>query len=277
MNVTSAVNGTKAIWIMIFAYILIFGIFTSLRHYNFQTQAWDLGIFVQTFWNTIHGKIMYNNLEEAKNTLGVHFSPILFLLVPGYALFPTPYFLLIAQTIVLGMGAWPVFLLSRKIFHKSAWPLIFAAGYLLYPSLHWINTFDFHPVAFLAPLLLSSFYFLETKQWNWAYFFLILSAATREDSILVVLFAGIYIFLRAYQNQNGKEAKIGLLVILFSLLYFLSVIKIIMPALGGGLLRIDRYLNLGDTPAELLKNIPAAVFTAEKLKYLIQLFFPVAF
>lgn len=272
-----ALRESKIVWAMILAYFIFFGIFTSLRHYNFQTQTWDLAIFVQSLWNTLQGKVMHNNLEEVGNTLGVHFSPILFLLVPGYALFPTPYFLLIIQTLALAMGAWPAYLLSRKIIGKKGWPLIFAAGYLLYPSLHWINTFDFHPVAFLIPLLLASFYFLETKQWGWAYLFLILSAATREDSILAVLFVGIYLFLRAFLEKNQKEMKIGFAIITISTFYFLLSTKIIMPALGGGLLRIDRYAQLGNTPKEIIKNIPGIVFTAGKLNYLLRLFLPMIF
>src|SRR3989344_3065214 len=104
------ISSQKMIWLLIASYILVFGIFVSLRHYNFQTQAWDLGIFVQTFWNTINGRFLTNNIEGIKqegiikNHFGVHMSPFLILLVPGYALFPTPYYLLIIQTVALALG-----------------------------------------------------------------------------------------------------------------------------------------------------------------------------
>lgn len=268
---------SKVVWLMILAYIVFFGIFTSLRHYNFQTQAWDLGIFTQSLWNTLNGKIMSNTLEEISNTLGVHFSPILFLLVPGYAVFPTPYFLLFIQTLALALGAWPLYLLVKKTMLRSPWPSIISVGYLLYPALHWINAFDFHPVAFAVPLLLAAFYFIEVKNWGLAYLFLALTASTREDAILVVVFVGIYLFLRALQQKNKGEMKIGIVITLLSIFYFLLVTGVIMPALGGGLLRIDRYAQLGQTPAEIISNLPKTIFNIPKFSYIFWLFLPVAF
>src|SRR3989344_2904457 len=185
-----ALTGSRVVWTAILLYIAFFGVFTSLRHYNFQTQAWDMGIFEQTFWNTTQGRIMQNSLEEIPNHLGIHMSPLLFLLVPGYALFPTPYFLLIIQTIAIGLGAWPLYLLSKKVLKRDDFPILIALGYLLHPSLHWINIFDFHEIAFFIPLMLAAFYFLEIRSWAWAGIFLALSASTKEDAILMVLFAG---------------------------------------------------------------------------------------
>ena len=72
---------------MIIAYLVIFGVVTSLRHYSFQTQTWDLAAFDQSFWNAAHGRGLVNNLEQVHNHLGLHMSPLLFALVPGYALF----------------------------------------------------------------------------------------------------------------------------------------------------------------------------------------------
>src|SRR3989344_3752987 len=114
-------------------YVVVFGAFTSFRHYNFYTQTWDMGAFVQTMWNTTQGRIMFNNIEEVHNTLGVHMSPWLFALVPGYLLFQSPYYLLIVQTIALALGAIPAYLLAYHILRKKSYALAFATNYLLYP------------------------------------------------------------------------------------------------------------------------------------------------
>ncbi len=282
----------KVLWILIGAYILIFGFLTAMKHYNFQTQTWDLGIFDQTFWNTIHGRIMQNNIEEVRNHLGVHMSPFLFLLVPGYALFPSPYFLLLIQTIALGLGAWPLYLLAKRILNQERWAMLLTIGYLVYPALHWVNFFDFHEISFLIPLLLAAFYFLEIGKFWWSGIFLALAASTKEDAILVVLFVGIYLLLK--RNPISKEnppatwwttqKKFGLGIILISLIYFFLTIHYLMPALGGGLLRIDRYAHLGHTPQEIIINIVTqpslflkTIFQSAKIEYLIWLFLPVAF
>lgn len=268
----------KVIWVLILAYIIFFGVFASLRHYNFQTQAWDMGIFTQTFWNTAHGNIMQNSIEEAKNHLGVHMSPFLFLLVPFYAPFPSPYALLILQTIFIALGAWPLYLLAKNVLPNSKWPLILSAGYFFYPALHWVTIFDFHEISFLPTLLLAAFYFLQKKNWLWSGIFLALSASTKEDAILLVAFVGLYLLFQK------SSRKLGLAVFLISILYFLLATQIIMPALGGGLLRLDRYEQFGDTPTEIIATIATnpllvakTILNLEKFRYALWLFLPVAF
>src|SRR3989344_9055182 len=120
---------------LIIGYMVIFGTLTALRHANFETQAWDLGIFEQTLWNTAHGRILQNTIEEIPHHLGIHMSPFLFLLVPGFLLFPSPYYLLIIQTIILAAGAIPAYLLAHRLLRSTRWGLFFAALYLLYPPL----------------------------------------------------------------------------------------------------------------------------------------------
>lgn len=272
------------LWGMILVFVLALGLISVLRHYHFQTQAWDMGIFVQTFWNTSHGRIMQNSIEEVRNHLGVHMSPFLFLLVPGFILAPSPYYLLIVQTLVIALGAWPLYLLALRILKNKNLALLIAGGYLLYPPLHAVTLYDFHPIAFLPPLLAAAFYFIEIEKWKWAALFLALAAATQEDAVLVVLFVGIYLLVRKSGNWLSREKKIGLAVALLSLLWFFISIKIIMPALDGGLLRLDRYTNLGGTPLEILMNIirhPGilyeTIFTSPKMSYLFWLFLPAAF
>ncbi len=313
------ITAKQFLWLLIVVYIVVFGAFVSLRHYNFQTQTWDLAAFVQTFWNTIHGRIMQNNLEQVHNHLGLHFSPWLLVLAPGYAAFPTPYFLLIIQTIIVGIGGWLVYLLAEKILKNQWLALILAGVYFLYPSLQWANTYDFHEITSFIPLMLAAFYFIESEKWGWAAFFLVLSASVKEDAILAVLFVGIYLLLRTansksqtsnskqFQKSNNpnlnfdhynlfrisslgfrffgkKKSAIGLAVIILALIYFVLVVRVLMPAFGGGVLRFDRYANLGGTPAEIIQNVSAhpnllieTVFTGQKLLYFLLLFLPVAF
>ena len=292
----------KLLLIFIILYICIVGTIVSFRHYHFETQAWDLGIFDQSFWNTIHGRVMQNSLEELPNHFGVHISPFLLLLVPGYAIFQSPYYLLLIQTIALGLGALPLYFLALNILQRKNFALLISAGYLLYPSLHWVNLFDFHEISFFVPLFLAAFYYAHKEKWLWAGMFLALSASVKEDAIFAVLFAGIFLFLfpsllSAREIMSKKVPKnarnrifwtrtriIGASVILASALYFFLATKVIMPAFGGGLLRLDRYAELGGSVSEIAKNIflhPLFIFkiafTAQKLSYLFWIFFPIGF
>ena len=303
------------LWGFIFLYIIIFGVFTSLRQYNFQTQTGDMGIFVQNMWNTAHGRIMQNTLEELPNHFAIHWSPFLLLLAPLYRIFQSPYFLLMIQTIAIALGALPLYALAKYVLRSSSWALVVASAYLLYPSLQWANTYDFHEIAFLPTLLLGALYCFISGRTRWAAFFFILAAATKEDAILVVAFAGIWLTLRkgdtlahhAYSrarellcSPTRKRNSIGsaevLKDIIFSpnfygsvitvafLFYFLVTIKLIMPTFGGGLLRIDRYAALGSSFGDIAKNLLthprllfATIMTIPKLQYLFWVFAPVAF
>ena len=275
----------KWIFVAILIYIVIFGAVTSLRHYNFQTQAWDLGIFTQVMWNILHGNGMSTTLEFVENHFAVHMSPILFLLAPGYAVFQNPYYLLIIQTLVLALGALPLYLTAALRLQGKLLPILITFAYLLYPSLHWVNWFDFHPIAFLIPFFLAAFYFYETKKYGWMSLFLALAASTQEDAILVVAFFGVYLMIKDIgRPKDVRCLKIGLAVILLSVFYFLISIKVIMPYFGGGLLRIDRYAHLGSGFGEIFKNIFLhpflfinTLFQWQKFTYLFGLFLPVAF
>jgi uncharacterized membrane protein len=282
-------SGARFVLVLMALYIVVFGAVTALRHYHFLTQTWDLGIYEQTLWNTLHGRIMQNDLEEIPNSLGVHFNVIMFFILPGFAIFQSPYYLLLLQTVILGLGAWPLYLLARKHLDDARLAQIVVAGYLLYSPLHWLNWFDFHPVAFVVPTLLAGIHFLDEGRLCLAALFLGLAASTQENAILAVMFAGLY---SALTNGRGKAATKGdgrwpawmpgALVALVALVYFLLVIEIIMPALGGGLLRVDRYALLGSSLFGILGNIARqplllvyAVASWGKLEYVVWLFLPV--
>lgn len=267
---------------LIFLYIAILGSVSLLRHYNFQTQTWDMGIFVQTFWNLSQGNGPVNTVEEITNHFGVHASPIIYVLLPGFMLFPSAYYLLLIQTLALALGALFLYLFSKKILQRHDFPLLISAGYLLYPALHWVNLFDFHPIAFLVPALLGAFYFFYEARWLWFWLFIILAVFTQEDAILAVMFAGF--FLAFIHWREAKERRIALLASTLAFIYFIVSIKILMPYFGGGLLRLDRYAHLGESFYEIARNLlfnPAlffkTAFSAPKLLYFLWLFLPVLF
>ncbi len=296
-------SDTHWLWMLITLYVLVFGAVVVMRHYHFETQVWDLGIFAHSFWNAVQGRGLINTMEQVQNHLGVHFSPFLFLLVPGYAFFQVlsadagPYYLLITQTLALALGAWPLFLLAKKILaeqQKTAWwAFALVMAYLLYPSLHWLNLFDFHEAAFFVPTLLGALYFLEAKRWAWAGVFLVAAAAVKEDMVLGVLFVGLFVLAQAVarrptipnlpvRRRAGVQA--GITVVTSAAVYFLLVVKVFMPAAGGELFRIDRYANLGETPLVMVANvvkhpllIPETVFTPQKARYVFWLLLPLLF
>lgn len=182
--------------LMVLFYIGIFSINTLLRHYSFGSSAWDLGIFNQAFYTTVkHGKLFYYTAELYANPggtiFGVHFSPILFLIIPVYALLPTPGTLVVAQTIIIAFGAYPTFLLANRILKSKATSLLFSLMYLMYPHVHSVNIFDFHSEAFFITFALFSIYYFVTEKWSRYFLFLALTFFTKEFASTSFLILGL--------------------------------------------------------------------------------------
>jgi len=122
--------------VCITAYTLIFSYFTIMRHYSFDSGAWDLGTYEQMLWTTIHsGKLFWAAPDPINPTgffFGTHFSPILFIILPIYFLHQATETLLILQSFVLALGALPLYWLARDELKSKIAGLIIAVAYLAY-------------------------------------------------------------------------------------------------------------------------------------------------
>ena len=165
--------------LLIVAYTVFFSGYTIFMHYAFKTYAWDLGIFTQSMWSTINlGRPFYYTIEAAANPsmnfMGAHFSPVLLLVVPIYALYQSPLTLLVLQSFVIGLAALPLYWIAERKLQSKLWGLTFAVAFLLHPALHGMNCFDFHVEAFIPLFFFLAFHYLDTKQWVKGFAFSIL-------------------------------------------------------------------------------------------------------
>jgi uncharacterized membrane protein len=188
------------LFVAIVIYGAVFSYFTVLKHNVFQSYAWDLGIFNQALYTTIHnGKLFYYTVELFLNPSGsyfaVHFSPILFLLLPLYAINSSPITLLIIQSFALSLGAIPLYLLAKKLLRSDKVGFMLAIVYLLYPAIQGANWIDFHPTALLPLLFFSLCYFMVTKRWKLYFPCVILTLMIEENVFFVVLIIAAYYFL----------------------------------------------------------------------------------
>lgn len=165
-------------WIGLLSGVGLFTVFLgwvwSLRYWSFHTNAWDMGAYFQAMYTTLFDhRLFYYTNDLPAGTHGylfaAHFSPFLFLLLPAFALAPTPSGLLVLQALGLALGAIPVYFLARMYLHSGLWAALFAAVYLLSPLTMGTGWFDFHPEAFLPVTALTTFYLYERR---WFYPFL---------------------------------------------------------------------------------------------------------
>jgi uncharacterized membrane protein len=181
----------------ILMYIIVFSYVSILKHDAFESSAWDLGIYEQIIWSTTNtGRIFWYTAEilitPSCNFLGVHFSPILFLVVPIYALYQSTETLLILQSSVLALAAIPLY---KLVLHESKsvkQALAFSLIYLAYPPISSMNVNDFHVQAFLPLFFFFAFYYFRKEEWVKYFFFVVLALMVIEIVPLIVVFFGLY-------------------------------------------------------------------------------------
>jgi uncharacterized membrane protein len=207
------------------SYTLIFSYFTILRHYCFQSSGWDLGIYMQSLYTTsFQGKALGYTLEIfAENPsgayLGVHFSPLLFLLVPLYRLAPFAETLLVLQSFVIAMGAFGLYMIAYHVLENRFVSLSLAISYLLYTPLQVLNWFDFHLQAFIPIFFFLMFFFYIKKDYLKSFAFFVLVLSTIEMMPVLIFAFGLYC---VFSDHKERKALIYALIVIFvSLAWFL--------------------------------------------------------
>ncbi len=167
----------KLAWGLLIFIMLVYMVDMSyqaiLRYETFKAGAFDLGNMDQVLWNTLHGRFFQFTNQAIDwygppTRLAIHFEPIILPLSLLYAFHADPRILLVFQTLALGSGALPVFLLTRR--YVPEWPIfaaLMATAYLLSPALLGLNIFDFHPVSLATPLLLYAILALTHRHYVW--------------------------------------------------------------------------------------------------------------
>jgi uncharacterized membrane protein len=256
-------------------YIIGFSVFTTERYTRYNATGWDLGIFTQLTWNAAHGKFLHNTIAEQNNMLGVHAPYITILLVPFMWLWADPRMMVIVQTFILGLGAWPIARLAART-HRPWWmPVFFAALWLLYPPLEWINRWDFHEIAPMATFFAFAFEAADRRAWRQTDIWLLLSLLCKEEVGLNVAAFAVYMAWR-YQRQRRACA----LWVVVGTLWFIGHAFLIFPALREGNnsmpIHAVRYEWLLDgDPHQIWDHITGSVMRL-KLTYVLQLFAPLA-
>ena len=267
-------------------YFVLYSILSVLRHTTYHSFGPDLGIFDQIFWNTTQGRFFESTMSLALPTphsyFGDHFSPVYVLLLPAYALVPRPETLLVIQTLFLALGVWPLYLLARLKLEPGFQRLVWALVFFLFLPVAFINLYDFHEMALSVLPLGFAIYFLEKGQRGWFLLSLLSTFLIKEELPLVGVGFGAYILL------TKRDLTLGLGVLAGSITAFLGLVKVIIPAFGGGSYayftgRIAfRYPELGASPADIVSSavrhpdrLTRVLLQPQKLKFLVGIFGPV--
>ncbi len=267
-------------WGFILLFIITFTGLALLRHYSFNSSGFDLGIYDQVTWNTLHGRpFFYTTTGQPLLHFSNHVSVNLLLVAPFYLIYSGPEMLLFLQAAAIGLGGLPLFWLSREKLNSDIAGLVLLLAYLLFPTLEITTLWDFHPPILSVGFFMFAFYFLEKQRFGWFMLMTLLAMSGKEQLALQAAFLGLYAIVRF------RAWRAGLLTIGLAVAWFLTIMYWIIPAnsVTGDHLFIGYYADLGNSPLEIVVTaltrpdlIIKNLWQPAKLKYLFDLLTPFA-
>lgn len=264
------------------AFTLFVGLLTSYKYLQHLTPCYDFGIFSQMF------SYMKETLQPLTTCerdgllshFAVHFSPIYYVLLPFFFIFPTPVTLLMGQAVILASGLIPLYLICKKYKLSNKAIVLFSLCYILLPSMANGCFYYLHENKFLTPIILWLVYALEKNKWVPTIIFTFLLLIVKEDAPVYAAVLGLY-FMASRRRISKGAATFAI-----SIVYFI-VVSYFMSKYGLGTMsyRYDNFIF--DGSGSLTTVIKAVIlnpiftiyesFDEEKIKFLLQMLVPVAF
>ncbi len=231
-------KASLAVCTAVFCVFVIFvSFFTVIKYMTFGHSAFDFGIFCQMFEQMAETGLPNTTVERGRllSHFAVHFSPVYYLLLPGYMLFRNPVYLLIMQAVIVGLGMFPL----RKICTELGMsPFVAALSSLIYaffPSMANGCFYDFHENKFLSLFILWMIYFALRRNSAGTFIFAILILSVKEDSAIYVIAVALWMLL------TNRRRITAVLLMAFAALYFVFACNMI--ALSGGEIMMSRLDN----------------------------------
>jgi len=184
--------------------LALFG-FSELRHAEFYTGTWDLGIYQQALWSTAHGLPFYESPDwetgGISSFLQVHGAFILYLVVPIYAAFPSPATLFAIQAVVVAAAGLPLYFLALQLTGSRRKAAIVAALYLGGAATLSSALYDFHVEAFVPLEYFAFLLFVERRQFVPAAIVGVIGSLSME--VLPVLYAAVGLYYAVPVIRQG--------------------------------------------------------------------------
>ncbi len=248
-DLRSFIRSHYAVLILVLLWAAVLAAYAFARHERLNSSAYDLAIKSQVIWNTFQGDWFASSIE-VEHYLGDHVQLIFLLLAPLYGLWADVRIMLLLQAILLSLGGIPVYRIALRTLDDRWLALLFAAAYLLFPLLGFVNRFDFHPLVFTIPFFLFAYDLLERGHPLWASFFIFLALTLREDVGFTVFAFGLYaaVFM--------KRRTLGLIWAIGGLSWSLAAVFVVIPYFRGGASdTMGRYAWLGESVPGMLRTI----------------------
>ncbi len=207
---------TFVLWALILAYTVGFSAISIRPHLALKTHMADLGQMDLAIWNTAHGRFVQEIKGEQLSTrLTDHVEPIFLAVSLVFWLWDDVRALLVLQSAVLALGAWPVFWIARARLQglvDERWAnlagIVFALVYLLFPALEAANVAEFHAAPLAVLPILLALWWMEQRKWGRFAIACLAVAAVKEEMALLSFMLGLWAMARASeQGSRGTEEQ----------------------------------------------------------------------
>lgn len=218
-------TGRIVVVTLTFMAAVFFAWYSIWLYQHFEAHARDLGIFDQAIWNVSRGQAPASTIRGVSNLLGDHFHPLIFILAPLYWVAPTPIVLLITQALLFASLLPITYFLARAWRLSAVTGLIFATAVVVNVGVFMALSFDFHEVAFSAPLFLLVLLAAVKKRWRWYWIALAAFMLSKESMTIYAAGIGIWLLFR-------RQWRVGLITIATGVFLFALITKVIIPSLS---------------------------------------------
>ena len=166
-----------------------------VRHEQFGTFGFDLGIYDQGVWLLSQFRDPFVTVR-GMDLFGHHMNVFLLALAPFYRLGAGVELLLGVQLIAQASGAFAMFLLGRDVLRSRWCGVALGVALLLNPTYQWLMWEFFHPDAVAIGPLLFAYWAARERRWGWFAVAAPVALSCKEDVGLAVVVLGLILAFR---------------------------------------------------------------------------------
>lgn len=251
-------------------FALIFASITFINHYNFRTFGWDLGINQNAIYDYAHFR--WNDCmimqPQFTNILSDHFSLYPLLVSPFYWIFGE-WTMLIFQFLAILFGGFGVYKYVLNLSKNTTISIIAVAHFFSFYGIYSALSFDYHDNVVATMFVPWFLLYFEQKNWRKAILYFVLIIIAKENMALWAVFLGFGVMLKSLLQRDKTAALKGLFFALAAAIYFILVIKVVIPSLAtpGRDYLHNSFNALGGNFGEVLVNILKHPIDALKLLF----------
>lgn len=190
-------------------------------HYALDTSAFDLSVFDYALWSLQHGGL--GNVPFLGHSIfSHHFMPLLALLVPLYALFESPVFLLVLQVVVTAAAGLVFFAFQRRIGVETPVALALLTVFLFARRTHGAVAGSFYPECFQALFTFATV--LAWPRGRWSYWLAVIALlATKEDAAIYVASFAVATLFSPLRDRRRTVTTVAVAVVWFAVAFFIAI------------------------------------------------------